>query len=117
MEPHFTSFKTFWPFYLSQHSHRMCRGLHYFGTTLALAWLIFCLVTPRFSWIPVGFIFGYGPAWVGHFGFERNRPATFTYPRWSFIADFKMLYLFFTGRLGKELQRHQVEILKFKTGG
>jgi hypothetical protein len=116
MDSRYPTFDAFWPFYLSQHSNRTCRGLHFFGTSLALIWLIYCGICFRLSWIPIGFFFGYGPAWIGHFAFERNRPATFTYPRWSFLADFKMLFLFFTGKLDQELQRYSIQETKLKSG-
>jgi hypothetical protein len=105
MSPIYTSFAEFWPFYLSQHSHPASRKLHVFGTVMGLIWVVGCLILGRMAWLPGAFVLGYGPAWIGHFGFEKNRPATFTYPLWSFRADFKMLFLFLTGGLPTELKR------------
>ncbi|NDG83618.1 MAG: DUF962 domain-containing protein [Proteobacteria bacterium] len=105
----YSNFKEFWPFYLSQHSNRICRILHVFGTTLAVAFVAGCLITACFSWLPLALVLGYGPAWIGHFGFEKNRPATFKYPLWSFRADFKMLGLFYTGKLEAEFFAFKIE--------
>lgn len=96
MEKEYKTFKEFYPFYLSQHSNKICRSLHYFGTTLVLAGLFYFLSTAKFHMIPILFVAGYGPAWIGHFGFEKNRPATFKYPIYSFAADFVMYYQFIT---------------------
>jgi hypothetical protein len=99
------SFAAFWPYYLAAHADRRTRALHYCGTSLALL-LIAGFALGGNPWLlaaaPVA---GYGPAWIGHMVFERNRPATFTYPVWSFLGDFRMLYLAATGRLRAELTR------------
>ena len=99
------SFADFWPYYLREHSRPATRALHYVGTSLVVALAVYALVTARwllFLAIPVA---GYFFAWVGHFGIEKNRPATFTYPLWSLAADFKMWWLWLTGRLGPEIER------------
>lgn len=95
----YKTFAEFYPFYLSQHMNTTCRRLHYFGTTIVIAWTTGCLVTAHYPLILVAFLFGYGPAWIGHFFFEKNRPATFKYPFYSFIADFVMYFQFLTGKL------------------
>ena len=41
-------------------------------------------------WIIFGILGAYAFAWCGHFLLEKNRPATFTYPVWSLVGDFKM---------------------------
>lgn len=89
----------FYLYYLNEHSHPVCRGLHLVGTSLALIWLAYCLVTG--FWLGLLFVLpiGYGFAWVGHFFFEKNKPATFRYPLWSFASDFVMLWHALTGRL------------------
>lgn len=97
------SFEQFWPFYLSQHQSALNRYLHLAGLTLGLALLIYgAIYHPLLLWLlPVC---GYGFSWVGHFFIEKNRPATFQYPLWSFMCDFKMCYLMVTGGLKAELK-------------
>ncbi|MGZ3689072.1 MAG: Mpo1-like protein [Bdellovibrionota bacterium] len=100
----FTSYSEFWPYYLSEHRHNVCRRLHYFGTTLVLGALAAgAAVSPKF-FIAIPIV-GYGPAWIGHFFFEHNRPATFSFPVWSFIGDFEMFFRMLTGKLSTELSR------------
>jgi hypothetical protein len=86
----FGSFSEFYPFYLSQHADRTCRRLHFVGTSLGLAALLHALATLNFWWLLAGVVAGYAFAWVGHFFFEKNRPATFTHPLYSFIGDWVM---------------------------
>jgi len=99
-----TSFEEFWPFYVSQHSRASTRALHFAGTTMALGSLAAgALVAP---WCALAFpVVSYGPAWIGHFFFEKNRPATFTYPLWSLRGDLRMYRLMWTGRMAPELDR------------
>lgn len=109
MTERYTSFAEFWPFYLREHSKPQTRALHYVGTTLVVALALVALVTGRyllFAALPVA---GYFFAWVAHFGVEKNRPATFTYPLWSLLADFRMWFFWLTGRLGAELRKAGVE--------
>lgn len=86
----FSSFADFYPFYLSEHSNITCRRLHFVGTTLSLACLVMLLATGRWQYLLYGLICGYAFAWVGHFFFEKNRPATFKYPFYSFAGDWAM---------------------------
>ena len=99
------SFETFWPFYLREHSRPQTRALHYVGTTLGVAIAIYALITANWWLLLAMPVAGYFFAWVAHFGVEKNRPATFTYPLWSLGADFKMWWLWLTGRLAPELDR------------
>jgi hypothetical protein len=95
----YRSFGAFYPFYLSQHAHRTCRRLHFLGTTLGLAGVIAALATVNFRWLAAGIVAGYAAAWAGHFFFEKNRPATFTYPIYSFVGDWVMWRDMLTGRI------------------
>jgi len=88
----YKTFAEFYPFYISFHLNPICRFLHVIGTMVAVAWFVYCLKTQQFLLLPLSLVFGYGPAWIGHFVFEKNRPATFEYPVFSFMGDFKMLY-------------------------
>lgn len=100
------SFAEFWPYYVSEHSNPTCRNLHYLGTTLTLATVAAALATGNYALFAAVPVVGYGPAWIGHYVFEKNRPATFSYPLWSIAADFKMYGYFLTGRMGAEIDKH-----------
>jgi hypothetical protein len=103
-EQRIQSFAEFWPFYVREHSLPACRALHFIGSTLALGllaagifynpWLLLAAV-----------VAGYGFAWIGHFFIEKNKPASFKYPLWSFAADWKMWALILTGRMGAEVAK------------
>jgi hypothetical protein len=102
MENRYHSFAEFYPFYLSQHSNATCRRMHFIGTTLVLAIAVAMIATQQW-WMGLLLpIAGYGFAWVGHFAFEKNRPATFTYPRWSLAGDFVMYWQLLTGKIAFE---------------
>jgi hypothetical protein len=105
----YTSFRDFWPHYLREHARPRTRVLHYVGTSLVVLLLIGALVTRTWWLLAVVPVAGYGFAWAGHALSEHNRPATFTYPRWSLAADFRMWWLWLTGRLGPELAAAGVE--------
>ncbi|MBO2650555.1 DUF962 domain-containing protein [Shewanella algae] len=98
MEQKYKNFAEFYPFYLSQHSDPVCRGLHYLGSTLVLLILLFSLLSGQFVWLLALPVVGYGFAWIGHFGFEHNKPATFQYPVYSLMADWVMLAQFVGGK-------------------
>ena len=95
----FSSFAEFFPFYLSEHSNRNCRRLHFVGSTLALACLLALLATGNWWFLLAALLAGYGFAWIGHFGFEKNRPATFKYPLYSFAGDWVMYWRMWTGKI------------------
>jgi len=111
------TFEEFWPYYVGEHQNRLCRGLHYVGTTLVFANLGMLAATLNPWHLLGGLVSGYGFAWIGHFFVEHNRPATFTYPRWSLMADFKMYFLMLTGRMHKEVEMHRANGFRFKAGG
>jgi len=95
----FTRFADFYPFYLGEHSNVVCRRLHFVGTTLVLVCLWQLFATGHPAWVLYGLLCGYGFAWVGHFFFEKNRPATFKYPLYSFIGDWVMYADIWRGRV------------------
>lgn len=95
----FGSFAEFYPYYLSEHSNRTCRRLHFIGSTLGALYGLSGVVSGRPSRLLTGMLIGYGFAWVGHFFFEKNRPATFKYPRYSFIGDWAMWRDIATGKI------------------
>ncbi|PKM09865.1 MAG: DUF962 domain-containing protein [Gammaproteobacteria bacterium HGW-Gammaproteobacteria-5] len=95
----YQSFAEFYPYYLQEHSNPVCRRLHYAGSLLVLAILAYSLLTQQWLWLLAMPLAGYGFAWVGHFVFERNRPATFQYPLYSLMGDWVMLKDAFTGRI------------------
>lgn len=99
------SFSEFWPFYLGEHRHPTNRALHYLGTGSAYLLLAYLAATGRLHLVPLALVLGYGPAWVGHFFIEQNRPASFRYPLWSFLGDMKMLAYKLSGRMPGELER------------
>jgi len=98
-EKEFTSFAEFYPFYLSEHANDTSRRLHYIGSLLVLAILLWALLTQQWLLLIALPLAGYGFAWVGHFFFEKNRPATFKYPLYSFMGDWVMLRDALTGRI------------------
>ncbi len=105
MSERITSYSEFWPYYLREHSRTSCRVAHYIGTSAGIVALVLLIATGNWWWLLVGLVSGYGPAWIGHYFFEKNRPATFQYPFWSFYSDFRMYFCFVSGRLGTELSR------------
>jgi hypothetical protein len=95
----FDSFRDFYPFYLGEHSNRTCRRLHFVGTALVIGTLVYALASREFGIVWLAPIFGYGFAWVGHYVFEKNRPATFRHPLYSLIGDFAMFRDMLTGKI------------------
>ena len=93
------TFRDFYPFYLTEHSRRGTRRLHFAGTLLVLLTLVSALVSGRWALLWLVPLFGYGFAWVGHFFVERNRPATFQYPLYSLAGDFRMFADMLRGRV------------------
>jgi hypothetical protein len=95
----FRTFSDFYPFYMSEHANRTSRRLHFAGTSIALALLITALLTRWWPLVALALIQGYAFAWVGHFYFERNRPATFKYPWFSFMGDWRLWWEMLTGKI------------------
>ena len=105
----FESFEEFWPFYLGEHAHPLCRKLHFIGTSLAIGSAVGAIATGQLWMMGLAPVAGYGFAWAGHFLVEKNRPATFTYPLWSLAGDFRMWWLMLNGEIEAELERHGIK--------
>jgi hypothetical protein len=95
----FTSFREFYPFYLSEHANRTSRRLHFAGSCGALACVAMAIARGNAWWVLAALACGYGFAWVGHYVFEKNRPATFRHPLYSFAGDWVMFKDIVTGRI------------------
>ena len=95
----YKSFREFYPFYIHEHSNQTCRRIHVVGSALVLAILAAAIAT-RNPWWLIGMpLVGYGFAWVSHMTVEKNRPATFTYPVYSFMGDWMMFWEMVTGKI------------------
>jgi hypothetical protein len=99
MEDRYRTFRDFYPFYLSEHRHPVCRRLHFAGSLLVIAAIAAAILTGSAWWLLAAPVAGYGFAWVGHFFFENNRPATFTHPLYSLIGDWVMFSDILRGRI------------------
>ncbi len=99
MEKEYKTFAEFYPFYLSEHSDANCRRLHFVGSLLVILLLGYVLAAQKWALLLLLPVIGYGCAWVGHFVFEKNRPATFTYPLFSFMGDWVMFKDILTGKI------------------
>jgi len=95
----FDTFEAFYPFYLSEHSDRTCRRLHFAGSTIVLLLVALAMMSGELALLWLLPVVGYGFAWVGHFFFEHNRPATFKYPLFSLMGDWVMFRDMLTGRI------------------
>jgi len=95
----YDKFAQFYPYYLSQHEHKLCRRAHFLGTSSAIAAVVQYVVSPEPWWLVLAVVSGYGGAWIGHVFYEKNRPATFDHPWYSFCADWVMYWEMLTGKL------------------
>ena len=95
----YASFREFYPFYLGEHSDVNCRRMHFAGSTLVLALIALALLSGRLAWLWLVPVAGYGFAWIGHFVFEKNRPATFRHPLYSLMGDWVMYWDVLRGRV------------------
>ena len=105
-EERFRTFAEFYPFYLDEHANPVSRRLHFTGTSIAVVLLVAAAVTQLWWLLAVALIQGYAFAWVGHFFFEHNKPATFGHPFYSLAADYMMLWKILTGRMSGEVAKH-----------
>jgi hypothetical protein len=97
--PPFASFRAFYPYYLSEHANRHCRRMHFVGSTLVLVVVALACASGNMNWLWFAPIAGYGFAWIGHFVFEKNRPATFKHPLYSLAGDWVMYADILRGRV------------------
>ena len=95
----YSSFREFYPFYLGEHRNTICRRLHFVGTSAALGCILAAIVRGNAWWLLAALVCGYAFAWVGHFFFENNRPATFKYPFYSFAGDWVVYKDILIGRI------------------
>lgn len=98
-EDRFTTFADFYPFYLSEHTNLVSRRLHFVGTSIAFFLLVTAVVTQVWWLVAMALVQGYAFAWVGHFFFQHNKPATFKYPRFSFMGDWRLWWEIVTGKI------------------
>lgn len=104
METKFTSLKDFYPYYLTEHRDKTCQVLHFIGTSLVLFFLLFAIISQQFVYLWCCPLAGYAFAWVGHFFFEKNKPATFQYPFYSLASDFIMYFHIITFQLPQKMR-------------
>jgi hypothetical protein len=105
MEAPIETFDDFWPHYVHAHRHPLNRALHYVGTTAAVGTVVAAAVTLNPAWLVLTPVAAYGPAWIGHFVLEKNKPATFEHPLWSLRGDLKMCMLALSGKMAAEVER------------
>lgn len=102
------SYSEFYRYYLTEHQNKTCRSLHFIGTSLVFVLIFLALylsLSVLWYFVP---LMGYGFAWVGHYYFEKNKPATFTYPFWSLISDFRMFFDIVLGRISLDGTKDRV---------
>jgi hypothetical protein len=103
------SFEEFWPHYVRAHAHKGNRMLHFAGTSAAMACVAAAILTRKPKLLALAPVLGYGAAWIGHFGVEKNTPATFGHPLWSLASDFVMWWKIATGTMDAEVERAVAE--------
>lgn len=99
------TYAEFWDFYVLEHTEPLTRYLHFVGTSLGLVLLVWIIRSGNWIYLPLCFVIGYGFAWFSHFYIEKNKPASFKYPLWSFISDYKMMFYMLTGKMNAEVER------------
>ena len=104
MEKKYNTLSEFYPYYLTEHQNTTSRTLHFIGTLLFISIFIYAILSAKYQLLWLCPLLGYGFAWVGHFFFEKNRPATFVYPAMSLISDFIMFWHILTGQLASKMK-------------
>lgn len=104
-EKRIDNYADFWDFYVLEHSQPLTRYFHFIGTLLGMVMLVWFVGSGSYLLIPLCFAVGYAFAWFSHFYIEKNKPATFKYPLWSFISDYKMAWMMLRGRMNSEVER------------
>lgn len=95
----YRTLEEFYPYYLGEHSNRTCRRLHFVGTSLGLVMALVGITTQTWWLVAAAFVQGYAFAWIGHYFFEHNKPATFKYPWLSYKGDWKMWWDMLKGKI------------------
>ena len=108
MDKRITDYNEFYKYYLKEHSNAICRLLHIIGTTIVLALLLTSIIHQNPYWLIFVPLSGYGFAWIGHFVFEKNQPATFKYPLWSLKSDFKMYFDVLSGKISLDSSKDSI---------
>ena len=98
VEQRYRTFEDFYPFYLTEHVNPVSRRLHVIGTSLVVLCFVLAMIYAEPLWLIALPVIGYGFAWVGHFFFEKNKPATFKYPAFSLMGDFRLWFETVTGK-------------------
>ena len=101
----FETFEDFWPYYVTEHKEKGTRLLHFIGTTAAFGCVAGAVVFKKRWLLAVAPVVGYGCSWIGHFFIEKNKPATFKHPLWSFRGDMRMWHLMARGKMQAEVDR------------
>ena len=104
-EERINTYAEFWDFYVLEHSEPLTRRLHFAGTSLGILLLVWILSSGNYIYLPLCLVVGYAFAWVSHFFVEHNKPASFKYPLWSFVSDYKMMWLMINGKMDAEIER------------
>ena len=94
----YKSFKEFYPYYLKEHELPLTKLFHFIGTFFSFVFLTLLFISLNPLYFVAALLSGYGAAWISHFFIEKNKPATFSYPLYSLMGDYKM---FFETLLGK----------------
>lgn len=104
--PKINTYEEFWPYYVRAHTHPSNRMLHFAGTTAAITLAAAAILSRKPKLLLAAPIVGYGAAWIGHFGIEKNVPATFGHPLWSLASDFVMWWKMAAGTMDAEVERY-----------